>query len=122
MSSYIDGFILPIPADRLDDYRKLAETASEVWRDHGALEYCEFVLDDADAHDMVSYPQLAGAKDDEVVMFAWARFESKEARDEANKKIMFDERLTAGMEPGKMFFDYKRMAYGGFRELVRETK
>ena len=46
MANYIDGFVLPIPRDRLDEYQRVVESVAEIWKEHGAIEYCEFVGDD----------------------------------------------------------------------------
>jgi uncharacterized protein YbaA (DUF1428 family) len=118
MPRYVDGFVIPVPNDRIEDYRKVAEKASAIWKEHGALDYWECVGDDLDTKDMVSFKQLAGAGPDETVVFAWVVFESREARDQANVKIMADSRLIAMMDKDKPLFEYKRMAYGGFKELV----
>src|SRR5688572_9952331 len=118
MSRYIDGFVIPVPKDRIEDYRQMAEKASAIWKEFGALDYWECVGDDLDTKDMmVSFTQLAQEKPDETVVFAWVVFESREHRDRANEKIMSDPRLQGMMNQDKPVFDYKRMAYGGFREL-----
>jgi uncharacterized protein YbaA (DUF1428 family) len=96
----------------------VAEKAAVVWKEHGALDYWECVGDDLDVEHMVSFLQLAQAGPDETVVFAWVVFESREKRDQANEKIMADPRIKEMMETDKPAFDYKRMAYGGFRELV----
>ena len=118
MGRYIDGFVIPVPKDRIEDYRRVAAKAALVWKEHGALDYWECVGDDLGVTDMVSFPQLAQAGPDETVVFAWVVFESREQRDRANEKIMADPRLKEMMDADKPTFDYKRMAYGGFRELV----
>jgi uncharacterized protein YbaA (DUF1428 family) len=118
MGRYIDGFVIPVPKDRVEDYRRVAEKASAVWKDHGALDYWECVGDDLDVKDMVSFRQLTQAGPDETVVFAWVVFESREHRDRANERIMADPRLQEMVEKDKPIFDYKRMAYGGFKELV----
>lgn len=120
MARYIDGFVIPVPTANLDDYRRLAEQASAVWKEHGALDYWECVGDDLDseAAGMVSFATIAQAKPDETVIFAWVVFASREARDAVNAKIMADPRMREMMDPDKPIFDWKRMAYGGFRELV----
>lgn len=118
MSKYVDGFVLAVPKDRIDDYRRLAEIASKVWKEHGALEYRECVGDDLDVQEMVPFPKLAGAKPDETVVFAWITYESREHRDEVNAKVMKDPRLCESMDKDNMPFDCKRMAYGGFKTLV----
>ena len=118
MGRYVDGFVIPVPKDRLEDYRRMAEQAAQVWKEHGALDYWECVGDDLAVADMVSFPQLAQAGPDETVVFAWVVFESREHRDRANEKIMADPRLKGMMDADRPVFDHRRMAYGGFRELV----
>jgi uncharacterized protein YbaA (DUF1428 family) len=118
MSRYVDGFVIPVPKDRIEDYRRVAEKAALIWKEHGALDYWECVGDDLAAKDMVSFPQLAQAGPEETVVFAWVVFESREHRDRANEKIMADPRLKEMMANDKPTFDYRRMAYGGFKELV----
>ena len=118
MAQYVDGFVLPIPKDKVDVYRGIAEEAAKIWREHGALEYRECIAEDMDAKEMVSFPRLASAGPDETVVFAWILFESRSSRDEVNAKVMADERLKGMCEKGQVPFDYKRMAYGGFQTLV----
>jgi uncharacterized protein YbaA (DUF1428 family) len=119
MPRYVDGFVIPLKKDRVEDYRKLSEQAAEVWKDHGALDYWECVGDDLQHGETVkSFLELAGAAEDETVIFAWAMFESREHRDACNATIMADPRLEGMYEPDKLPFDSKRMAFGGFRELV----
>ncbi len=121
MERYVDGFVIPVPRDNIEAYREVAEKAAQVWKDHGAIEYWECVGDDlAAAHvdGPISFCQLAGASDDETVVFAWVVFESREQRDQANEKIMADPRLKEMMDPEQQIFDCKRMAYGGFKQLV----
>jgi len=118
MSQYVDGFVLPLPKDKVEIYREIAQGAANIWIGYGALEYRECVLEDANAHDMVSFPQLAAAKDDETVVFAWIVYHSREHRDEVNAKVIADPRMNELMEKGCPF-DCKRMAYGGFGTIVK---
>jgi uncharacterized protein YbaA (DUF1428 family) len=118
MSRYVDGFVLPIPKDKIDQYRQIAEQACKVWMEHGALEYRECVGDDLEVKDMVSFPQLAGTKPEETVVFAWIAYKSREHRDEVNAKVMADPRMNSMCEKDAMPFDCKRMAYGGFKAIV----
>lgn len=117
--SYVDGYLLPIPKDKVPEYEKMARLAGQIWVEHGALEYRECVGDDLDIKELVPFPQLLHTKPDETVVFAWIVFESKERRDEINAKVMADPRL-AGMGPDNSPFDHTRMAFGGFRVLVAE--
>ena len=118
MSRYIDGFVIPVAKDRVEDYRKLSEQASVVWKDHGALDYWDCVGDDLEIENVKSFRELAGAGPDETVIFAWPMFESREHRDACNAKIMADPRLNDMYDPNNLPFDGKRMSMGGFRELV----
>ena len=118
MSHYIDGFVLSVPADKLAAYRKIATKAGKIWREHGALEYRECVGDDMEVKGMVAFPKLAKSKAGEVVIFAYARFQSRRHRDAVNKKIMADPRITALSTEVSGLFDCTRMAYGGFKTLV----
>jgi len=118
MSHYIDGFVLTIPKARLADYKRVATKAGKIWRDHGALEYRECLLEDPAAPSMIPFPKLIKARPDEVVVFSWAVFKSRRQRDAANKKIMTDPRVAAMCDETKGLVDCKRMAYGGFTSLV----
>lgn len=115
--SYVDGFVLPVPAARLAEYRKLARLGSKVWRDHGALDYREFVADDVPAGKLTSFGKSVRLKEGEIVVFAYIVFKSRAHRDRVNKKAMADPRFH-GMDHTAMPFDHKRMIYGGFKGLV----
>jgi len=119
MGRYVDGFLLPVPKDKIDEYKKMAEKAGEVWKEHGALEYIECMGDDLEQAEMVSFKKSAGASDEETVMFSWIVYESREHRDKVNKAVMDDPRIKEMMEAGVQPFDCKRMAYGGFRMFVK---
>ena len=116
MSHYVDGFVVPVPKAKLDDYRKIAETAGKVWKEHGALEYWECVGDDVKPGKLTSFPQSVQLKDDEVVVFSWIVYNSREERDAINAKVMADPRLKDTMD--NMPFDGSRMFFGGFKSIV----
>ncbi len=118
MPKYIDGFVLPIPTDKIETYREMSQKASAIWKQHGALEYLEAVGDDLDVKDQVPFTRLAGANPDESVVFAYIVYESREHRDAVNEKVMADPRLHEMCNQESSPFDHKRMAYGGFRAIV----
>lgn len=115
---YVDGFVLAVPTNKLNAYKKISMKAGEVWLDHGALEYRECFGDDMAAQFGVSFPKLVIAKRDETVVFSWIVYKNKAQRDAINKKVMADPRLAKQMDPKKMPFDVKRMSYGGFEMAV----
>jgi uncharacterized protein YbaA (DUF1428 family) len=116
---YVDGFLIPVAKDKLEEYRAMAEKAGVIWKELGALEYYECVGDDLVQENGVSFRQSAGASDDETVILSWIVYESKEQRDKVNAAIMEDPRIKEMMEKQPMPFDCKRMAFGGFKILVR---
>lgn len=117
MSRYVDGFVLPVPKEKIDAYRRMAEAAGKIWKEHGALEFIECAGDDLEVKDQVPFPRIMDAKPGETVVFSWIIFKSREHRDEVNAKVMSDPRLAQTME-GEMPFDCQRMAYGGFKTIV----
>ncbi len=118
MANYIDGFVLPIPRDRVDEYNCLVEAVAEIWKEHGALDYREYAGDDMNLEGTRSFTDLVAATEDETIVFGWVEFESREARDLANEKVASDPRMVDLMESSNAGFDAKRMAYGGFRQLI----
>ena len=115
---YIDGFVVPVPIANLTAYRRMANTAGKVWREHGALEYVECVADDVKPGKYTSFPQSVKLKRGETVVFAWIVYKSRKHRDSVNAKVMKDPRLAAMMNPRALPFDGKRMFWGGFKSMV----
>ncbi|MBK8268525.1 MAG: DUF1428 domain-containing protein [Planctomycetes bacterium] len=118
MARYVDGFLLPVPKKNLKAYEAIAKKASKIWKEYGALSYCESVGDDLDIKGMVPFPKTIKTKPGETVVFSWIVYKSKAHRDKVNKQIMKDPRIAAMCDPKNMPFDCKRMAYGGFKTLV----
>ena len=119
MPKYVDGFVVPVPKKKLADYRRMAQKAGRVWKEHGALDFVECVADDVKPGKVTSFPQSVKLKTGEVVVFSWIVYKSRAHRDSVNKKVMSDPRLAAMMDPKGMPFDGKRMIYGGFKVLVQ---
>lgn len=116
--AYVDGFVLPVPKKSIVAYREMAEKASKIWKEHGALEYRECVGDDVNPEFGLPFPQIANCGPDDTVVFAYIVYKSRAHRDEVNAKIMADERMVAMMKPEDMPFDCAKMAYGGFETIV----
>jgi len=119
MARYVDGFVVPVPADNVEAYRRIARRAGKIWREYGALEYVECLADDVKPGKTTSFPQSVKLKEGEVVVFSWIVYKSRKDRDRINAKVMADPRLADMMDPKAMPFDAKRMIYGGFEALVK---
>lgn len=113
---YVDGFLLSVPADKVEAYRAIASKAGEIWKEHGALDYRECVGDDLEIPGLASFRTASNAREGEVVVFAWIVYESKAERDRINAAVMADPRLDC--DAAKDIFDCARMACGGFNTLV----
>lgn len=116
--SYVDGFVLPVPIEKLPAYRRMAQKAGKIWIEHGALAYHECVADDVKPGKHTSFPQAVKLKAGETVVFAWVIYKSRAQRDKINAKVMADPRLADMMNPKQLPFDGKRMFWGGFKPLV----
>ncbi len=65
------------------------------------------------------FPKLAKVKKNETVIFSWIVYKNKKHRDRVNAKVMKDKRLEKMCDPKDMPFDVKKMAYGGFKVIVK---
>ena len=119
MAKYIDGFVLPIPRVHLNEYKHLVDSITEIWKEHGAIDYKEFIGDDMSLAGTLSFTDLLDAEEDEAIIFGWVVFDSREARDLANEKVAADPRMAKLVESSNSGFNAKRMAYGGFELLTQ---
>lgn len=114
MSNYVDGFVVPVPRAKLDAYRDMAERAGKLWMEHGAFAYWEGAADDVKPGKVTSFPQSVQLKEDEIVVFSWIAYESREARDRVNARVMEVPRMKGMMDSAGLPFDGTRF-YGGFK-------
>lgn len=122
MANYIDGFAFPISRNHLNEYKRVAEKVAEIWKEHGALAYFEFIGEDLKLEGTRSFPENLGATEEETVIFGWVAFDSRASRNHANKQVAADPRITdliaPLMDPSRMIFDANRMVYGGFESFI----
>ncbi|WP_144638351.1 DUF1428 domain-containing protein [Bordetella genomosp. 13] len=114
---YVDGYLLSVPRENLERYKKMAQHAGGIWKEYGALDFRECVQDEPEHEGFASFRTAAGARDGELVVFSWIRFANKAERDRINAAVMNDPRLKETDCEG--VFDFKRMAWGGFEVLVK---
>ncbi|MDF1585804.1 DUF1428 domain-containing protein [Marinimicrococcus flavescens] len=114
--SYVDGFVAAVPTANREAYRRHAEAAASVFREHGALKLVECWGDDVPEGKLTSFPMAVKCQPDETVVFSWILWPSREVRNEGMKKVMADLRMHPDRNP--MPFDGKRMIYGGFEMIV----
>lgn len=120
MSKYVDGYVLVVPKDKVDAYKKMAEEGRDMWMKYGALGYYECRGNDLVPQDMGGeksrgFVDMTGAKENETVWFSFIIFESKEQRNEINAKVMEEmgEKMKEYQDM-QMPFELSQMATGGF--------
>jgi uncharacterized protein YbaA (DUF1428 family) len=124
MAKYIDGFVLVVPKGKEAAYEEMAKMGRDSWMKHGALQYFECKGDDLKQQEMGdqksrAFAEMTGAKSDENVWFSFIVFDSKEHRDEVNKKVMDEmSEMFKDQDDFEMPTEMTRMAYGGFEAAV----
>ncbi len=116
---YIQGFIVPVPADKKEAYRKAAAEMWTITKEFGGLRLIEAWQHDVPEGKQTDFFRAVKAEPGENVVFSFIEWPSREVCDAAQAKMMEDERMTAFMDSGEEPpFDGKRMVYGGFRPVV----
>ena len=113
--SYIDGFVLPVPADKKDSYRLMATQAAAIFKEFGASRVVECWGDDLPDGKLTGFKLAVKAEGHENVVFSWIVWPSKAVRDAGNAQVMKDPRMQQFKD---MPFDGKRMFFGGFEMLL----
>ena len=114
--AYVDGFLLAVPKDKLEEYKHAVAIAEPLFREFGAIDYVECFGDDVPYGELTSFPRAVMAKDDEIVVLSWIVYPSREVRDAAQKKAMADPRMMEAMQ--NTGIDGNRMIFGGFKPFV----
>jgi uncharacterized protein YbaA (DUF1428 family) len=115
--SYVDGFVIPVPMENKDAYKKMAASAWPIFKGFGALQLVECWGVNIPDGKLTDFKRAVAAQAGEQVVFSWIVWPSKEIRDAAHKKMYDDERMKS---LGEIPFDGKRMIFGGFDILLDE--
>lgn len=113
---YVDGFVLPLKEDRLDDYTAMAERFARKARALGAIASVEALGDGLEHGHTTDFFRAVQAEDGENVVFSFMLWPDKATRDAGWDALMADPELQPG--PQGMPFDGRRMFWGGFRPIV----
>ena len=113
--SYIQGFVLAVPAANKQAYIDHATSAVPLFREFGMTRMVENWGDEVPEGKVTDFRRAVKAKDDEVVLFSWVEWPSKDAYAAGIQRMMEDPRME---EMSEMPFDGKRMIFGGFAPLL----
>lgn len=116
--SYVDGFVAAVPEANKEEFISHAKTMADVFKDNGALKVVDAWGDDIPDGKVTSFPIAVQKKEDEIVVFSWIVWPSKEVRDEGWKSSLEDPRMNSDTNP--MPFDGQRIIYGGF-DVISEV-
>ncbi|PWW03359.1 uncharacterized protein YbaA (DUF1428 family) [Hoeflea marina] len=114
--AYVNGFLVAVPTAKKQDYLEMATLASQVFKDHGAIQVVESWGDEVPDGKLTSMPMAVKAEDGEVVVFSWVMWPDKQTQASGMQKSMEDPRMK--FDPAASPFDMKRMIYGGFEVIL----
>jgi uncharacterized protein YbaA (DUF1428 family) len=117
MSVSVDGFVVPVPKDRLADHRRKARTVATLRIKCGALEDHECAADDVKTGTRTSFPRVVTLRPGELAVFSWLVFQSRRRRDVVNRTVLANPLLAELTPQGAL----RRQTHGmgGFKAIVR---
>jgi uncharacterized protein YbaA (DUF1428 family) len=111
---YIAGFVIPVPADKMEAYRKWAENGAALFREYGCIEIVEAWEDNVPSGKHTDFRRAVAAKDGEKIVFTWQVWPDKATLDAAEAKMQEDKRFEPS---GDIPFDPKRLILGCFAPI-----
>ena len=113
--TFIDGYLIPVPAKNKDEYFAMAKSMSALFLKHGATRVVETWGTDVPRGKVTDFYMAVSAEENENVVFSFVEWPSKEVRDAGAAKV-WEEPEMQNMQDAP--FDGKRMIFGGFDCVV----
>jgi uncharacterized protein YbaA (DUF1428 family) len=111
---YVDGCLIAVPRANKAAYKEMADKHAAILKEYGATRTVDAWGDDVPDGNVTDYKGAVKAKPDEIVVFSWVEWPSKDARDKGWAAAQKDPR----MKDLNMPFDGQRLVYGGFMPLL----
>ena len=90
---YIAGFVIPVPEEKMEAYRKWAEKGAAIFREYGCIEIVESWEDKVPSGKYTDFRRAVDAKDGEKIVFTWQVWPDKATLESAEAKMHEDKRL-----------------------------
>jgi len=111
---YIAGFVIPVPADKIEAYRQWAENSAKLFQEYGCLEIMESWEDRVPDGKQTDFRRAVAAKAGEKIVFSWQVWPDKASLEAVEARMHDDPRFEI---KGEIPFDAKRLIYGCFAPL-----
>jgi uncharacterized protein YbaA (DUF1428 family) len=111
---YIAGFVIPVPADKMEAYRRWAQNGAAFFKEYGCLEIVEAWEDKVPTGRYTDFRRAVDAREGEKIVFTWQIWPDKESLDKAEARMHEDGALDAS---GEIPFDAGRMILGCFAPI-----
>jgi uncharacterized protein YbaA (DUF1428 family) len=111
---YIAGFVIPVPSEKIDAYRRWAENGALLFREYGCLEIVEAWEDRIPTGKLTDFRRAVDARNGEKIVFSWQVWPDKATLEAAETKMQDDARFEIS---GEVPFDPRRLILGCFTPL-----
>jgi uncharacterized protein YbaA (DUF1428 family) len=111
---YIAGFVIPVPEDKMEAYRRWAETGAALFRDYGCIEIDESWEDNVPTGQYTDFRRAVDAKEGERIVFSWQVWPDKATLDAAEARMHDDARFEITND---IPFDPRRLILGCFKPI-----
>jgi uncharacterized protein YbaA (DUF1428 family) len=111
---YIAGFVIPVPEQKMEAYRKWAEHGAAIFREYGCIEIVDSWEDNVPSGKFTDFRRAVDARAGEKIVFSWQVWPDKATLDSAEARMREDERFEVS---GEIPFDPKRLILGCFTPI-----
>ena len=111
---YIAGFVIPVPADKMEAYRKWAENGAALFREYGCIEIVDSWEDNVPTGKQTDFHRAVDAREGEKIVFSWQVWPDKATLESAEARMRDDRRFEVS---GEIPFDARRLILGCFTPL-----
>lgn len=116
--SYVDGFVIPVPAARKQAFIEHARAMDACLIEAGALRVTECWGDDVPHGKLTDFHRAVQAAEGETVVFSWVEWPDKATRDAGFARVEALMKTDPRFKDLPPTFDGKRLIFGGFVPVV----